>query len=252
MRSVLKPDAGALQLEFDDGDEIERFFVDAASNQGFFLDLEQPPRQYQTFQCTASGPDSFRFAFEAEAIQVFPRAGGVGAAFQLRSWTELKERELARRLASLTTEEGVDAGEQAGVSPIFKIKTLNPKQKARLAMSGSRSERQILMRDHNSEVLAALLNHPRVEEAEILEVVKSPHSTGAIMKRVADNKKWMQNADIRVAVVRSPKTPTPLAIKYLSTLPTSELQTLAKMGNAREVLRKEALKIYLQRMGKSG
>jgi hypothetical protein len=250
MRSDLQPESGALELDFDEPAEIERFFGEASSNQGFFLDLEQPPRQYQTFRCVAFGPDGFRFTFEAEAIQVFPRPGGVGAAFQLRSWTQLKERELERRLASATEE--VDAGEQIGVSPIFRIKTMNPKQKARLAMTGSRSERQILMRDHSSEVLAALLNHPRVEEAEILEVVKSPHSTGAIMKRVADNKKWMQNADIRVAVVRSPKTPTPLAIKYLSTLPTSELQTLAKMGNAREVLRKEALKIYLQRTGKSG
>ena len=250
MRSEFQPDESALRLEFDEPAEIERFFGEASSNQGFLLDLEQPPRQYQTFQCVASGPDGFRFTFEAEAIQVFPRLGGVGAAFQLRAWTELKQRELERRLASATQEE--DASEQAGVSPIFKIKSMNPKQKARLAMTGSRSERQILMRDHNAEVLAALLNHPRVEEAEILEVVKSPHSTSAIMKRVADNKKWMQNADIRVAVVRSPKTPTPLAVKYLASLPTTELQTLAKMGNAREVLRKEALRLYLQRMGGKG
>ena len=247
MRSALGPGAGALQLEFDEVAEIERFFDEAASNQGFFLDLEQPPRQYQTFQCVASGPDGFRFVFEAEAIQVFPREGGVGAAFQLRSWTETKERELERRLAQAATEE--NEGEQIGVSPIFKIKSMNPKQKARLAMTGSRSERQILLRDHNSEVLAAMLNHPRIEETEVLEIVKSPHSTGAIMKRVADNTKWMQSADIRVAVVRSPKTPHLLAVKYLSSLPTTELQTLSKMGNAREVLRKEALKIYLQRMG---
>ena len=244
MRAALQPDHGALLLEFDAPDEIEAFFGEAARNQGFFLDLAQPPRQYQAFQCTASGPDGFRFVFEAEAIQVFPRESGVGAAFQLRSWTDLKERELERRLAAVAE----DAGEQTGVSPIFRIKTMNPKQKALLAMKASRSERQILLRDHNAEVLAALLNHPRIEEAEVLEIVKSPHTTGATMKRVADNKKWMQNADIRVVVVRSPKTPTPLAIKYLSTLPTPELQTLAKMGNAREVLRKEALKIYLQRI----
>ena len=245
MRAALQPDAGALLLEFDAPDEIERFFGEAAANQGFFLDLAQPPRQYQTFQCTASGPAGFRFAFEAEAVQVFPREDGVGAAFQLQSWTDLKQRELARRLAATAD----DPGEQIGVSPTFRIKTMNPKQKALLAMKASRSERQILMRDHNAEVLSGLLNHPRIEEAEVLEIVKSPHTTGAIMKRVADNKKWMQSSDIRVVVVRSPKTPTPLAIKYLSTLPTPELQTLCKMGNAREVLRKEALKTYLQRTG---
>jgi hypothetical protein len=249
MRSELQPAAGSLLLEFDQPEEIGEFFDHAESDQGFMLTLpaERPPRQYQTFQCTASGPQGFRFGFEAEAVQVFPRPDGIGAAFQLRSWTDSKMRELERRLQALAD---TDQGEQAGVSPIFRLKTMNPQQKARVAMKASRAERAILLRDHNAEVLNALLNHPRIEEAEVLEVVKSPHTNSAIMKRVADSKKWMGNQDIRIAVVRSPKTPTPLAIKHLSTLPITELQTLAKMGNAREVLRKEALKIYLAKRGR--
>jgi hypothetical protein len=251
MRFELSPASGALVLDFDAPEEIGEFYDQAESNPGFMLTVgaDQPPRQYQSFQCTASGPDGVRFNFEAEAIQVFPRPDSVGAAFQLRSWTELKTRELERRLQALATADG---GEQIGVSPIFRIKTMNPKQKALHAIKASRSERAILLRDHNADVLNALLNHPRIEEAGVLEVVKSPHTTSATMKRVADNKKWMGNQDIRIAVVRSPKTPTPLAIKHLPTLPISELQTLAKMGNAREVLRKEALKLYLARRGKPG
>ena len=251
MRYEIQADAGALLLEFDDVEEIGAFFDEAETNQGFMLvvvDEAAPPRQYQAFQCTASGPAGFRFGFAAETIQVFPRPEGLGAAFQLRGWDDLKGRELERRLSAIAPEQG----EQTGVSPIFRLKTMNPQQKARVAMSGSRSERAILLRDHNGEVLNALLNHPRIEEAEVLEVVKSPHNNSAIMKRVADNKKWMANQDIRIAVVRNPKTPTPLAIKHLATLPITELQTLAKMGNAREVLRKEALKVYLARRGKSG
>jgi hypothetical protein len=251
MRYEIQADASALLLEFDEVEEIGAFFDEAETNQGFMLavvDEAAPPRQYQTFQCTASGPAGFRFAFGAETIQVFPRPDGLGAAFQLRGWDDLKGRELERRLSAVASEQG----EQTGVSPIFRLKTMNPQQKARVAMSGSRSERAILLRDHNGEVLNALLNHPRIEEAEVLEVVKSPHNNAAIMKRVADNKKWMANQDIRIAVVRNPKTPTPLAIKHLHTLPITELQTLAKMGNAREVLRKEALKVYLARRGKPG
>jgi hypothetical protein len=248
MRFELQADTGALFLEFDESEEIGQFFEEAESNQGFMLvlDVDAPPRQYQAFRCTATGPAGFRFAFDAEAIQVFPSAEGVGAAFQLRAWDDIKMRELERRLAALAP----DQGEQIGVSPVFRLKTMNPKQKARVASTGSRAERQILMRDHNAEVLNALLNHPRIEEGEVLEVAKSPHNNSAILKRVADNKKWMTNQDIRIAVVRNPKTPTPLAIKHLPSLPVTELQTLAKMGNAREVLRKEALKVYLQRRGK--
>ena len=78
------------------------------------------------------------------------------------------------------------------------------------------------------------------------------HPTPRGFKRVAENRKWMQSSDIRLAVVKSPKTPTPIAIKHLATLRTSELRVLAKMGNAREVLRREALKLYLQRTGGMG
>ena len=186
MRYELQPDAGTLLLEFDDTEEIGAFFDEAEANQGFMLvvDEKAPPRQYQTFQCTATGPTAFRFSFQADAIQVFPRTEGMGVAFQLRDWTDLKTRELERRLEALAPAP--DQGEQAGISPIFRLKTMTPQQKARVAASGSRSERQILMRDHNAEVLSALLNHPRIEEAEVLEVVKSPHNNSAIMKRVAD------------------------------------------------------------------
>ena len=82
-----------------------------------------------------------------ETIQVFPRPEGLGAAFQLRGWDDLKGRELERRLSAAAP----DQGEQIGVSPIFRLKTMNPQQKARVAMSGSRSERAILLRDHNGE-----------------------------------------------------------------------------------------------------
>jgi hypothetical protein len=56
--------------------------------------------------------------------------------------------------------------------------------------------------------------------------------------------------DVRLAVVRNPQTPSVLAKNLLPALPTSALQGLARGADAREDLKKAALKLYLQRMGK--
>ncbi|MDX1383780.1 MAG: hypothetical protein R3190_09075 [Thermoanaerobaculia bacterium] len=240
-----QPKEGGIELRFEDREGVERFFDEAAETEAFFLDLPGEPRQYQVFRCSVQHGERFRFSFEAEVVQVFPRGDVTGVAFHLKSWNAAKTKELQRLLAAADSDE--ELGPE--VSPIFKIKKMNPNQRFRLAMKASRVERGILLRDTSPEVLAGLLSHPRIEEKEVLEIVKSPYASGGILKRVGDNRKWMHNADIRLAVVKSPKTPTPLAIKHLPTLRTSELRTLAKMGNAREALRKEALKVYLARMG---
>ena len=243
---------GKLLLQFSDREEIDAFFLKASEDQAFFLDLDQEPDQFQSFRCTAIGPGGFHFGFDAEVIQIFPSPNGAGATFELRKWSEGNLKEIERRLGTGSDEEEEENRHPSDVSPIHRLRKMNPNQRFRLAMKASRVERGILVRDTNPEVLAGLLSHPRIEEKEIHEILTSPYASGAIFKRVADNRKWMHNADIRLAVVKSPKTPMPLAIKHLATLRTSELRVLAKMGNAREALRKEALKIYLKRTGGMG
>ena len=107
------------------------------------------------------------------------------------------------------------------------------------------------MRDSQPQVLLGLLANPHIETKEVQEIVKSNFASGAVMQRVADNKLWMQNPDLRLAIVKSPKTPFPLAQKQLSNLRMKDLRMLSKMGNARENLRKAALRIYLQRSATS-
>ena len=129
---------------------------------------------------------------------------------------------------------------------------MKPPERFRLAVSAARVERQLLVRDTSPQVLLGLLSNPRIEESDVLEIVKSPYSSAGTMNRIADSRKWMANREIRLAIVRSPKTPSPAAIKLLPTLPTEDLRMLSKMGNAREVLRKAALGLYLQRTSRHG
>ncbi len=247
MKAELKADDSAIALAFEDLPEAETFFAEVEKQQGLFLQLERQLKQFQRLEVTATAGGCFRFRFAAEAVQVFPAGERFGTAFQLADWTPLKDKELRRKLKAGDSDEG--EGEM-GTSPIFRIRQMDPNKRFRLAVKASRPERQILIRDNSPQVLLGLLAHPRIEDREVKAIVDSAFSTGAIMQRVASNRKWMRNAEIQLAVVKSPKTPPPLAIKLLPTLRTSDLRVLAKGSLSRETIRRAALSTYLQRTGR--
>ncbi len=244
--TTLSADGASLRLEFAAPEEVRAFFTEADRQAGFFLTLDRELPQFTSLAAEARAP-GLAMPFQAEVMQVFPAGSGHGTAFQVAGWTSGKKAELARRLRGATEDDEASPGE---VSPIFKIRQMNPMERFRLAGKASRVERQILLRDTSPQVLMGLLNHPQLETKEVLEVLKSPFATANIMQRIADNRRWMGNPEIQISVARSPKTPTPLAIKLLPHLSTKDLGVLSKNNNAREPLRKAALRIYLKRTGK--
>ena len=277
MRLTLRADDLELDLTFETPEAMLRFFADAEQQQGFMLHLERQLKQFAQVKVTARGGDaSTPFVCTAEVMQLFTGAGTFGTAFRLCDWGEDQKAALdraasgqappsktppgrsargpsARGASGSNSRSQATPGEAAAAaaqrSPIFRIKAMNPTQRFQLAMKASRPERQILLRDPSPQVLMGLLSHPRLEDKEVLEIIKSNYASAGILQRVAENKKWMGNAEIRVFIVRNPKTPAPIAIKHLPSLRTSELQAMAKGAWCRESLRKQALKVYMKRTG---
>lgn len=144
-------------------------------------------------------------------------------------------------------KEAVKRDETRGVSPAHRIREMNPNEKARLAARGGRQERRLLLRDHTFSVQMGLLNNPRTEIKEVLEIAKNPQTTGGILKRLATDRKYTSNYEIQLALVKHPGTPTPIAIRLLDLMRISDLRMLAKSQALRENVRKAALRLYLQR-----
>ncbi len=145
------------------------------------------------------------------------------------------------------TQDGVGRDETRGVSPIFEIRQMNVTQKSLLAPKASRPQRQILLRDPNPQVLLALLNHPRIEAKEVLALVKNTQAPSGLLQRVAGDKRFASNYEIQAALVRNPKTPTPIAIRLVELLRPNDLRDLAKNQGIREELRKVILRVHLRR-----
>ncbi len=204
-----------IDLAFEDDGKL-RDFVDAARTQGaFLLELTALPTPLASYTIGLRLDSEFEAEFVATVVQLFEAPGGGSAAFQLeplsRGWTLEFERRLRQ-----AREPEKDHSEMTGVPPIVRIRRMNVRERMHLATKADRTERAALLRDGSPQVLTGLLTNPRIGAEK--------------------------------ALVRNPKTPAPIALRLVGSLPTEELRKLAKIQSGlREELRKAALRVYLKR-----
>ena len=201
----------------------------------------------------------FSFTFDAEAVQELPG----GTVFQLIEWDLEKAVELGRRLRGELVDEEEESADGGGdddpgaadrpsleaMSPAMRIRQLDGNEKMRMASRASFVERQVLLRDGSPQILQALINNPRIETKEVLEIARSPFANGGILEQIAKKRKWMTHPEMPALIARNPKTPPPMALRLLDALSTPELQQMGKSSAIRETLRKAALRLYLKRTG---
>lgn len=266
MRFTFDGAAGRLTVGLDSLDGVEGFFERAESQDGFLAELPEALPRGREIELTVTAPGGFEIAGPATVLHVFGgHQNSYATALELGDWGAAKRAELRRKLEAARSGgadgggeagesgaggEGSAGGETFGASPIHRIRAMTPPQKARLARKANRTERQILLRETSPQVMTALLQNPHVDSDDVLQMVKSPYAPSGILKRVAGDRRWTSNHEVRLALVRNPQTPPPLANRLLPGLPTRILQKLARGGETREDLKKTALKLYLKRMGR--
>ncbi|MGB3561481.1 MAG: hypothetical protein WBH85_07145 [Thermoanaerobaculia bacterium] len=143
--------------------------------------------------------------------------------------------------------EQAEGGETHGTSSFFEIQKLNPSQRILLASKANRQERQILLRETAPPVAMALLSNPRIEPKEVLQIAKSPQAASGVLQRIAQDRRFSGNYKIQLALVKNPKTPSPIATRMIELLHRNDLRDLAKSQSLRENIRKAVLRVYLRR-----
>ena len=128
----------------------------------------------------------------------------------------------------LTDEKRSRADEQN----IYKIITqLNAGQKLKLALSGNKSARDLLIKDSNKIISMAVLKNPRITEEEVQKVTLTKGTNDDMLRHIARNKEWVKSYGIRVGMLTNPKTPLTVSLKLLDTVYEKELHSIAKSKN---------------------
>jgi hypothetical protein len=241
---------GALEIQFDSSADAEEFTETVKSAEGFLVSLSEQLQLFQQFSVAIRIVEGPEYSFGADVAQVFDKGEGrFDTAFLMSRWEDARYSSWRRKLAA--SDQVSNRGEVTGTSPIHQIRAMNPNQKARLAVRATKTERQILLRENSPQVLQALMQNPRVETKEVLQVVKSTHSDAGLLKRIAGDQRWNKNPEIQVSLVKNLRTPPEIAMRLVPGLRTSDLRFLGKMSSGvRESLRKAAFKEYLSRSGK--
>lgn len=137
-----------------------------------------------------------------------------------------------------------DTGEKSMAS---KISSMSAGEKTRLALTGDKTARTILLRQKNEQLRLLVLQNPRITENEVLQLANSTEASKDILERIVLNREWMRRYRILYAVALNPKTPLPKAVKLLDNLKERDLRFIAKSKNVQTAVAAGARRILYQR-----
>ncbi len=124
-------------------------------------------------------------------------------------------------------------------------------KKIKMAMTGDKEWRAILIKEPNKLVCSAVLKNPRITEGEVLAVAANRSSSEELIRQITLNPDWLKNQQIKKALIQHPRTPLPKALRYMDVLTEKELKIIAKSRNVSRVIVNQARRILIAREKKS-
>jgi len=108
------------------------------------------------------------------------------------------------------------------------IQSMSVSEKLDLARKANKEARSILMRDSNKLVQLAVISSPKVTDGEVLMIASNRQVNDEVLRHIANNREWMKNYQIKLALINNPKTPLPIALRQVSYLKQRDLVLIAK------------------------
>lgn len=141
----------------------------------------------------------------------------------------------------------VDEEDEEFLSKYKMAQIMGIAEKIKMALSGDKEWRSILIKDANKLVSGSVIKNPRITEAEIHTLVKTGVQNDEIMRLICSNKEWIKNYKIRKALVENPRTPVQNALRYLATLGVKDVAGYAKSKNISSVISTQAKRMMLSK-----
>lgn len=178
-------------------------------------------------------------ALDEASQEVFPEA----VEGNPEDLEDIPDEEIAKRLAE---------AEEQGVSKYQLIMDMKVSERIKVAMTGDKEWRKILIKDPNKLVHGAVLRNGRVTEGEVVMVAKNKTSSDELIRLILLNREWMKNYEIRKALVTHPKTPLPKALRFISELNLKDLKDLMRSRNVANAISTTARKEVERKMKRGG
>ena len=143
--------------------------------------------------------------------------------------------------------------EEEGAAPMEEGKRLTLAQrvmkmsiaeKIKLATLGNKEARSTLIRDTNKLVAVAVIRSPRITDGEVLSCATNRAMMDDVLRVIYNNREWTKNQKVKLALVKNPKVPLTVTMKFLNTFRDAELKDLARDKNVPSAVQSFAKKLH--------
>lgn len=171
---------------------------------------------------------------------------------------EPEDEPAASESAAPAEEEGgeshfegeVEELDEEGLSKYQQLLDMPVADKIKMALTGDKEWRSLLIRESNKLVNSAVLKNPRITDPEVLMVAKNRTSSEELIRIVLLNKEWMKKYEVKKALVEHPRTPLQQAMRLMGFLSEKDIKELAKSRNVSQAIVNNARRIVMAKSKK--
>jgi hypothetical protein len=139
--------------------------------------------------------------------------------------------EIMREYLELADEAAPPMEEGKRLTLAQRVMKMTITEKIKLATVGNKEARGLLIRDTNKLVAVAVIRSPRITDGEVLRLASNRAAMDDVIRVIYSKREWVKVYAIKVALVKNPKTPLAISLRFLSTLRESEVKDLARDRN---------------------
>jgi hypothetical protein len=134
---------------------------------------------------------------------------------------------------------------------IQAVQRMTTPQKIKLALSGGKEARGLLIRESNKQISVAAVENPRITDGEIEFFAQSTNLSEDVMRKIGTNSEWTKKYSVARSLVYNPKCPAGISVGFISRMNDKDLAMLEKSKNVSEAVRAAARGLLAKKkMGK--
>ncbi len=128
-----------------------------------------------------------------------------------------------------------------------RLSAMTPTEKIKTALTGSQEERLVLIRDGNKLISRAVLQSPKLSDAEIENFATMKNVAEEVLRQIAMKRAFIKSYSVAHALVNNPRAPLDVTLPLINRLNDRDLKGLAMNKNVPETLRTMATKLIKQK-----
>jgi len=146
-----------------------------------------------------------------------------------------------------TGDESEDDNEEVFKSTYQLAMEMGVSEKIKMALTGDKEWRMLLVKDKNKLVSGSVIKNPRITDGEVLIITKCQLNNDDILREICNNKDWTKNYQIRKSLVENSKAPIQHTLRFLSGLTSRDLGLLAKSKNVSSTIATQARRMLMNK-----